>query len=448
MPEQIDFELKLGAAVKVFATNADAPFDAAQVASSALGAANEGWLAGWLKRPTLGRRALAIAVAAIAFVGLAAVGVVYLNRPGLVGVHPTATPVPSSPLESPSPLAGYSRFTSAVHGIALDYPSGWQTRAATEPWTGLDESFDSPKIDVISDPSGDGRYLIVASAPTANLGPVGWASGVDGWLCGRDVNGLALGRSEPSGSVDGVQSYVRDCESTHVATMFSGRRGYVIGLVQSPSAPASVAEHYDYGWLRSVMDTVDLRPEDALPVPPPSPAALPEHTTFTSPVYGVSIDYPSSWQVRPATEPWTDGKLGFDSTAADVMFDPGHEQDLYLLVASEPLGGESQGSWVQDHKDNPALGICFRGGGGGIGNGFQGNPDWPAWFQHCPVPEFGPRGATGQSVGSDQMVLFATPTRGYVIYLNKAGSVVDTHGYGEDYFDALLSTVRLSEGNQ
>jgi hypothetical protein len=435
MSDQIDFELRLGAAVKFFATNADALFDAAQVASSALDAANEGWLMGLRRRPMLGRPAFAIAVAVIAFVGLAAVGVFYLNRPGLVGVHPTASPVPSVPSVSPSPLPGYSRFTSSVQGIALDYPSGWQTRAATEPWTGLDESFDSPKIDVISDPSGDGRDLIVASAPTANLGPVGWSVQVEGWLCGRDPNGLPLGRSEPSGSVDGVQSYVRDCESTHVATMFIGRRGYVIGLVQPPSAPASVAEHYDYRWLRAVMDTVDLRPEDALPVPAPSPAELPEHTTFTSPLYGVSIAHPSSWQVRPATEPWTDGKLGFDSLAADVMFDPAFGRDLYLLVASQPLSGESEGSWIPDHRDSPAMGLC-RGGGGGIGNGFQGNPDWAAWFQHC------------QALISGQQVLFTTPTHGYVIYLHDANSLADSYGYGEGYFDALLSTVRLNEANQ
>ena len=50
MSDQDDFELRLGAAVKVFAAGADGPFDASQMAASALRTRNGGWLTRPFKR--------------------------------------------------------------------------------------------------------------------------------------------------------------------------------------------------------------------------------------------------------------------------------------------------------------------------------------------------------------------------------------------------------------
>jgi hypothetical protein len=266
MSDEFDFELRLGAAVKMFAKDADIAFDATQVASSALGSASEGWLIRSLKRPTLGWRALAAAIAVVAFV--AAVGIFFVNRPGLVGVQPTPSPVPSpSASPTPSPTPQFSRFTSSFHDISIEYPSGWQTKPATEPWDG--------------------------------------------------------------------------------------------------------------GWIT------------------------------------------------------------FESPGVDIMYDPAFGEDLYLVVVSEPLGGTSSGRWVAAHDVKASLiGVCYFGGGGGAGNGFQDNPAWPAWFQHCQ---------------STQVVFFATPTRGYVIAAHDRRSFFDA-SLGEDgfpsWFDARLASVQIVDPGQ
>lgn len=155
----------------------------------------------------------------------------------------------------------------------------------------------------------------------------------------------------------------------------------------------------------------------------------PGFSTFTSAMNGISIDHPSAWQVRPAAKPWG-GRIAFDAPDVDIIFDPVFRQDLYLAVVSQPLSSTAPRAWVADHRDSPSLGVCSSGGGGGIGEGFQGNP---AWFQHC---------ATG--VGSQidgRIVIVATATRGYVIYLH-LGTQVDP-SYDEAWFDRVLETVDL-----
>ena len=147
---------------------------------------------------------------------------------------------------------------------------------------------------------------------------------------------------------------------------------------------------------------------------------------------GISIDFPSGWKTRAATEPWG-GRIAFDAPDVDVIFDPTFRDDLYLAVVSEPLGNKAPRDWVRDHTGSPRLGICYSGGSGGIYPGFQGNP---AWFQKCHEP-------TGR--GGD-IVIFATPTRGYVIYLHVADEPSLQAIYDEQWFSeegGVLETVEL-----
>ena len=51
--------------------------------------------------------------------------------------------------------------------------------------------------------------------------------------------------------------------------------------------------------------------------PPPSLAE-----SFTSPRYGFSIQYPTGWVTRPATDTWTTGLPDFGATTGDVIYDP------------------------------------------------------------------------------------------------------------------------------
>jgi hypothetical protein len=90
--------------------------------------------------------------------------------------------------------------------------------------------------------------------------------GVDGWLCPNPLGGEPAGRTEPAGGVDGNQVMVRNCGRTEVATIETDTRGYLVGLVATSEAAWAIAP-YDYWWLRSLLDTAELRPEDAVDAP-------------------------------------------------------------------------------------------------------------------------------------------------------------------------------------
>ena len=78
--------------------------------------------------------------------------------------------------------------------------------------------------------------------------------------------------------------------------------------------------------------------------------------TFTSERHGFSISYPTGWVTRPATEPWTGHGSGcvipipcFVSTDGDVIYDPvSLAGNLWIVVASQPLGGTSGEQWEDD----------------------------------------------------------------------------------------------------
>ena len=172
-----------------------------------------------------------------------------------------------------------------------------------------------------------------------------------------------------------------------------------------------------------------------VPADSPTPTVSPTGSfteRFDSPLNGLSIGYPSGWQTRAATEPWG-GKIAFDAPDVDVIFDPRFRDDLYLAVVSEPLGSKLPRDWVSDHTDSSPLGVCYTGGAGGIGEGFQGNA---AWFQDCDEP-------TG---GGGSIVIFATPTRGYIIYLHVADEPRLQASYDAHWFwgqEGVLKTVEL-----
>ena len=176
----------------------------------------------------------------------------------------------------------------------------------------------------------------------------------------------------------------------------------------------------------------------SVPVDGPTPPVTPRPTTlfterFDSPLNGLSIGYPAGWRTRTATEPWGHDAIAFDAPDVDVIFDPKFRDDLYLAVVSEPLGSTSPQDWVDHLIDNPSMGICYTGGAGGRGHGFQGNP---AWFQDCDEP-------TG---GGGNIAIFATPTRGYIIYFHVADEPRLQATYDAHWFwgrTGVLRTVEL-----
>lgn len=172
------------------------------------------------------------------------------------------------------------------------------------------------------------------------------------------------------------------------------------------------------------------------PAPSPSPVTQPPSPfteRFDSPLHGLSIGYSSGWRTRAATEPWGHGELAFDAPDVDIIFDQILRDDLYLALVSEPLGGKSATEWVTDLTPLKSVGIC-RGsdGGGGGDDTFDGNY---AWFEYCDERH---------GVARGNILIVATATRGYIIYLHVADerrlqAAYDTHWFERE----LLKTVDL-----
>jgi hypothetical protein len=218
-----------------------------------------------------------VAVAAVAVIAIGALGLAIL-RPGSgpgVGAQPSPSPsltVPSpSPAASPTPdpsapppLGG--TFTSTMHGITLSYPTGWVTDPATEPWTPADGfEYMSPAVDVIHHKVLEaGLFLAVASQGLGGKTGDEWVTDV------LNTPDVGCGTTEPI-TIDGASG--RMCDG--VAAVSTGGRGYYFRNYTGDDEPW-VSLYYDQDWFQSVLDTVQLHPEDALTTTSSgSPAASP-----------------------------------------------------------------------------------------------------------------------------------------------------------------------------
>jgi hypothetical protein len=156
--------------------------------------------------------------------------------------------------------------------------------------------------------------------------------------------------------------------------------------------------------------------------PDARPSQSPGMSRFTSPIHGISLDYPSAWTVRPATEPWTGGELAFDSPEADVIFDPAFGDRLYLILASQPYGSASSQAWR-----NTVLAWTCPGTGGGEMWGWRVDGEY-SWQQ-------GPCNS-GSIIDADD--------RGYLIRLVVSSGepgLADTYDW--DWLVPVLATVDL-----
>ena len=237
---------------------------------------------GW--RGVLGRRQMprfVPALGAAAVVVMAAVlalNLIPMSGPGGPTTQPpTASPTPSSSPVTPPPSPFTERFDSAVHGVSISYPSGWQTRPATEPWNHETVAFGASEVDVIFDPTFQADlYIALVSEPLRGLSGEEWVNGLDAAveICGEREEGA--GSTGGSYTLDGAKGWAvsrvrgaqpAGCQFVAVAT---ATRGYIIVLhVGDERHP----EAYGWGWFKSVLETVNLRPEDA--VDALSPAASP-----------------------------------------------------------------------------------------------------------------------------------------------------------------------------
>jgi hypothetical protein len=211
---------------------------------------------------TLARVGVAMAiVAVVTLVGISLSSAPLPGDPGPSSI-PTESPVESpspspSASERPSPSPGFSRFTSTIHGISIDYPAGWQIRRATEPWTEGELNFDSPAADVIFHPTlGKRLYIALASRPSGS-------TQFDQIDLLAKTRVCEEGGGGGSFAVDGASAFDWYCGNYKVAVT-TGSRGYLILVVVASGEPG-LRETYDFDWIQAeLLETVDLRPQEAV----------------------------------------------------------------------------------------------------------------------------------------------------------------------------------------
>ncbi len=201
----------------------------------------------------------AVAIAAVGFVGLT------LLRGSAIG--PAAYPSPTaSPLPVTQPPPFTERFDSPLHGLSIGYPSGWQPRAATQPWNHDAVNFGAPDVDVIFHPTlQDDLYFAVVSER------LGGKSASD-WVDASLLPSVGICTEPSSGgnggayTVDGAAGFAVSCGSLaaggHAVAVATATRGYIIYLHVGDERLLQAT--YTWDWFKAALGTVDLRPEKAL----------------------------------------------------------------------------------------------------------------------------------------------------------------------------------------
>lgn len=238
----------------------------------------ERWLSVDIAVPSQGVPRVVVVVGALAVLVTLLAGMVYVGairlqpeRPPVVSretfepaASPTSTTSPS--LLVPPPLT--ERFDSALHGISVSYPAGWRTKPATQRWVHGPLAFDSSEVDVIFDPAlQDAVYMAIVSEPLDGQRP-------DDWCCSPSVEYPDVcepgsgGHGAGTSTLDGAKAfYVQSgCirhgrwGDRHAIFAATATRGYIVTLYV---LDASLGTNYDRDWFMSVLETVELRPENA-----------------------------------------------------------------------------------------------------------------------------------------------------------------------------------------
>jgi hypothetical protein len=176
--------------------------------------------------------------------------------PGSSVTSIAASPSPSTTSSLASSKPASSLFDSAINGIQVEVPAGWEARVATERWTHGPLGYDSPGADVIFDPKlGDRLYLLLASQPYGDLSADTWRNEAIDSVC-------PTGGGFSSLKVDGAPALSVACGPNGMVLVMTEGRGYVIRLVAASDEPG-LADTYNWDWLRNLLTTVDLHPNEA-----------------------------------------------------------------------------------------------------------------------------------------------------------------------------------------
>ena len=161
----------------------------------------------------------------------------------------------------------------------------------------------------------------------------------------------------------------------------------------------------------------------------PTPTASPSNSgpppltqTFTSTMHGISMSYPEGWTAQAASEPWTEGTfpLNYMAPEVDVLMDPTHPGDLFLIFASQPIGDSTPEDWLVAQLTSE--------------DGCGSNARLPITVD----------GAAGLTAEDCDVAAVTTAGRGYWIQLYTGGDdPVAVAPYDRAWFEEVLATVQL-----
>ena len=155
--------------------------------------------------------------------------------------------------------------------------------------------------------------------------------------------------------------------------------------------------------------------------PSPAASAPPLTEAFASTLHGFSMSYPQGWTARAATDGWTDStfSLNFQGSHADFLYDPILESDLFLTIASQPIGDSTPEDWVAEQMASDE----------GCGTANE------------PIAVDGASGVIGIECN---VALVTTAGRGYWIQLYTSGDdPLAVAPYDRAWFQEVLATVQL-----
>jgi hypothetical protein len=133
-------------------------------------------------------------------------------------------------------------YASAVHGMSVSYPQGWNLRPATEPWFEGELTLESTFADVISNPSGY-PFIAMASAALGEKSGLAWTE--------------TFLQSRPCGTsrafrLDALQAQIVECEAGAHVVAADDSRGLVVWLYTSDQPSTEAVE-----WFIEMIDTIE-----------------------------------------------------------------------------------------------------------------------------------------------------------------------------------------------
>ncbi len=205
-------------------------------------------------------------------------------------------------------------------------------------------------------------------------------------------------------------------EMNRIVTLGLGAAAVVVALLVGAQLVGSPSGGVGFQPSAPAEPTATLAPS-----PSPAASAPPLTQAFTSTLHGFSMSYPEGWTARAAADGWTDStfSLNFQGSHADFLYDPILESDLFLTVASQPIGDSTPEDWVAEQM---------------------------ASDEGCATTEpISVDGATGLigATGCD-VVVVTTDGQGYWIQLyTSSDDPLAVAPYDRAWFEEVLATVQL-----